>query len=497
MVVANTLTLIFSTIVSRHGIRAPYPPLNQKDCNTFDKYSNKTFPDFADWGMTEDTFCDQWLTPHGEKVIPRMGEYYADSYRNAPGFDFDCDRIAVYADNITRDHQTAERLLVGMGCEDTEIVTAGENHLRTKVWPVVHDHYNELDCALPTEEQISGLYGGDVNAITDAYRPGIEKINEVLGMTGDFDASICSEVNPNFDQSDGNCNLFKVGYEWTGTYWMGNFKAPLSYAGYWAEYFMFQYLSNLTDFAFGKLTGQEVSDLYAIHVQNMYYGSSIWDAKAYSSQQLGYILASLQSVIDGVRMKGVEQSLDKNVLLLVSHDFNNFYLQRLLGIDYFALGFPQNVATTAGSLRFDLHQNPSGRYFVSLTYTAATPDQQRENTNLLEETPAISRILIPGCGEIYCPFELFKDIVTRAIDSDCIEQPLRSSLTSFSSDNDSSSSSEDWANVYVIWAITTSVLLMLCVIARTCSACRQKCSSIKSPTEKEDDGLEITVTYLG
>lgn len=43
--------------------------------------------------------------------------------------------------------------------------------------------------------------------------------------------------------------------------------------------------------------------------------------------------------------------------MLASHDFNQFYLQRLLGLNYFSYGFPENVATTAGSLRFDLYQD--------------------------------------------------------------------------------------------------------------------------------------------
>jgi hypothetical protein len=70
-----------------------------------------------------------------------------------------------------------------------------------------------------------------------------------------------------------------------------------------------------------------------------------------------FALHTTQSFLDGSAAPGVEQAPSNNVLMLVSHDFNQFYLQRLLGLNYFSYGFPENVATTAGSLRFDLYQD--------------------------------------------------------------------------------------------------------------------------------------------
>ena len=431
-------TLILSTIVSRHGIRAPFQPPNMTECNKYDKYSNRTFPDYPDWNMTEAEYCSQELTPHGIEVVPRMGEFYRKYFEElTPDFDYQCSKITVYADgNSTRDIQTANLLVKGMGCDgQTEVIEPNDqNVLPTVVYPVVSDHSNNLGCPLATEDQVSGLYGGDVDALTDAYSSQIQTIVEILQMAEWGEARICSDVNPSYDEDeDGTCTLFETGYTWTGQYYQGDFLSPLSYAGYFAEYFMFQYLSNLTmsDVAWGELTGSEIQELYELHTQNMFYGSNIWNARAYSSQQLGYILASMKSAIEGEAIDGVAQdAANMNVLLLVSHDFNNFYLQRLLGIDYFAKGFPENAATTTGGLKFDLVQDEDADYFVTVEYIAATPDQQRHNTSFVsgEETPSIASIVIPQCGTSFCPFETFVDIVNAAIDTACVEEPLKTTL---------------------------------------------------------------------
>ena len=458
----SAYTLLFSSIVSRHGIRAPYSPLNITECNEYGKYSDRTdFPTFSDWGMSRETYCSQELTEHGKVAVPRMGEYYASLFDSTDNFELECDKLAVFADDSTRDIQTAKLLLEGMDCASVSVTVANES--TPNMMPVLSDHYNELNCPLATEEQVAGLYGGDVDALTDAYSAGIDQLTDVIGMN-EFNATICNDVYPNYD-ADGytHCTLFETGYEWTGTYYQGDFLSPIAYAGYFAEYFMFQYLSNLTPYAFGSLTGDEIAELYAIHVQNMYYGSNIWNARAYGSQQLGYLLASMESFMAGTPVDGVDQPADTTVLLLVSHDFNNFYLQRLLGFDYFSLGFPQNVATTTGSLRFDLWSDDSGDKYVTVTYTAATPDQQRDATDLTQEAPGIAQVVIPGCGDFYCPYETFKDLVLQAIDLNCVEEPLYSTLSSLSASDDKGgdNNNNDDGHPYEDPFIAVTVLLVL------------------------------------
>jgi hypothetical protein len=437
--------LAFSAIVSRHGIRSPYPAPNSTVCNNYDAYSNKTFPTYSDWGMTDSQYCSQQLTPHGQTVVPLMGAYYKSLY-DEEGLDWSCDTLTVYADNSTRDIQTADLLIQGLECStDVDVIVAGEDYLSNTVYPVVNDHYNGMNCPLATEDQVSGMYGGDIDALTEAYSTGIQQITDVLGMVG-YDATICQDVNPLYNPST-TCTLFETGYQWTGQYYEGDFTSPLSYAGYYAEMFMFQYLSNLTTskVAFGILNEEDIANLYALHTQNMYYGSNIWNSKAYSSQQLGYLLASFEQYITQSTVNGVEQDISTKLLLLVSHDFNAFYLQRLLNLEYISLGFHQeNVATTAGSLTFDLFNDINMNYYVKVKYQAATPIQQRNGTILnLNVPPGTAEIVIPSCGELYCPYNTFKEIVLNVINIDCIEQPLANTLNAMNNNNNNDNNDDD------------------------------------------------------
>jgi len=428
----------------------------------YTQYTNETFPPPSDWGMTEPEYCDQALTVHGKAVLPLMGSYYKD-YFSSVGLDLACDSIQVYADNSTRDVQSARMILDGMNCSAVPIVTAGENYLSMEVYPVVNDHYNNLGCATATQEQVTGLYGGDVSAVTDAFSTGIELISRVLNEPA-CNASVCEEVNPDFDPATMQCTLSETGYEWNGQYYEGDFASPLSYAGYFAETFMFQYVSNLTTWAFGKLDENQLSDLYNLHEANMEYGANIWNSKAYGSQQLGYIMTSLKQYIDQKAISGVAQLPTKQLLLLVSHDFNIYYLRTLLDLNWITSDTPANVATTGGSLTFELYKSDTGDdYYVQVKYTTASPQQQRFATPLtLQDPPGEAYVVIPACGLLLCPFDTFVDIVLDAIDNQCVEQPLQNTLrsmlpTSSSSDDDTYITKQWYGVSFIILSVLVGV----------------------------------------
>ena len=217
----TNMTLTFSTLIARHGIRSPYPPFGESECNTYTKYSDRTFPSFADWNMTEENFCKQTLTPHGQLVAPRIGEYYQDLLATYhPDFQYNCDTLTVFSDNSTRDIQTATGFLEGFGClNQTPIIVAGADYLDKTMHPVVNDDYNHGDsCPTATEDEILPLFGGDFNFVTASFRDRIAAISALLQMASS-NAMICAQANAEFNATDGSpCTMFETGSQWTGLY---------------------------------------------------------------------------------------------------------------------------------------------------------------------------------------------------------------------------------------------------------------------------------------
>jgi hypothetical protein len=89
-------------------------------------------------------------------------------------------------------------------------------------------------CPLSTEEQVSGLYGGNVDALTDMYADEIQMVNDILDMAG-YDAHLCDNINPDYE-GDVVCTMFETGYEFTGQYFQGMFTSPFYYAQYFARH---------------------------------------------------------------------------------------------------------------------------------------------------------------------------------------------------------------------------------------------------------------------
>ena len=184
--------------------------------------------------MTTEEFCEQQLTPHGKKSATRVGEYYrevlerSDATRDGQ-FDFSCDTLAIFADNSTRDIQTATQFLTGFGCvEATPIAIAGATNLTTSVWPTVNDNQNQLACPTATEEQIMGQIGDHPAFLTASFARSIDLVSsKLLGMEDYVNATICAEANPAYNPDiDGPCTMFQTGFDYTGLYFQGNFQAP-------------------------------------------------------------------------------------------------------------------------------------------------------------------------------------------------------------------------------------------------------------------------------
>ena len=262
--------LVQTLIVSRHGIRSPFPP-NYGTTSDFTSYTNKIFPNNDSWGMSADAFRQQHLTPHGKKIVPYMGAYNAERLA-VDGLQFsDCTDVVCFADDNERDILTAELWLQGMGCQNVTVKIVNSTSY-PEMQSVVQDHY-DVGCLPATEDMVKGLYGGNPNTYTDMYATQIQTVMDVLDMPPD--AKICSLTNAHHNDSQ-SCTLFDTGYQWTGRVYDGTFKGPVYFAKYFAVHWMLQYLSNVTDWAFGMLTYQQLNNLYVLEVANLWFGTNYW-----------------------------------------------------------------------------------------------------------------------------------------------------------------------------------------------------------------------------
>jgi hypothetical protein len=57
--------------------------------------------------------------------------------------------------------------------------------------------------------------------------------------------------------------------------------------------------------------------------------------------------------------------------------------------------------------------------------------------------PFVLQLIIPECGSLYCPWEQFKTIALSKINLDCIQEPLRATLTQLSSPSQSPGAYDD------------------------------------------------------
>lgn len=204
-----------------------------------------------------------------------LGSYYKNRF-SSYGLNFDsCENIVCFADfgdGATRDRDSAMYWLQGFGCPTVPIQLVDET-TNADLQPVLSDHQN-VGCPVATEEQVNGTYGGNIEALTDMYYDGIALVTQALEMP--IDAPICRNVNPLFNPKTENCTLFETGYKWTGQYYQGMFLSPMYYASYFAEAWMFQYLSNLEVWAFNKLTFPQLRDIYNMHIESMWFGTNYW-----------------------------------------------------------------------------------------------------------------------------------------------------------------------------------------------------------------------------
>ena len=349
---------------------------------------------------------------HGRQLSSRSSEVSctaaagrcsAQKAWTAAGLNIDCGRVKTYADDSTRDVQTARLWLEGLGCASNEVDVA--NGSLPEMVPILSDDFVQPNgiCKVATEGQARGRFGGDVDALTAAHARGIDEVQAALDMPADADACIDLPANT-------ECAIASFPYEYDAMPWHGLFGGPLYYAQYFAESWMFEYLSGLDDFANNKLTPEELVRLYGLHVAIMGFASNYFNSRALGSALLAYVAVSAREIVRGH---------DANVRALFAHDTNILYLRHLLDLDWIATGWPMHAAPTGGALVFEVRGQA-----VRTVFRAQSPLSQHSGEGTVDEAV----LVIPACGVELCPVEDFMRVVAEAVDAECLPADLREAL---------------------------------------------------------------------
>ena len=407
------------------------------------------------WNMSETAFNAQHLTGHGIALLRHMGEYVARKQaRTLVGPDTCRFPHALFAaDDSFRDVQSAQAFMSGFfppECAESRSQTIlVANSTYEGLHAAVTDDFETLCGGGPDEQHAEYLFG-TTEALTRRYKPQFDKISSVLGCCS---AELCARYGVT---SGARCTIDELKYSFTGTFYQGLYTGPLQAAATFAQAWMLQSLSGVSDVAWGMLTDQEVLELYEVHMRLMWLGSNLNRSKSVGSHLLAFVVASLEQVIQGKPLKGAAptgvDSSPPSFVALFSHDFNLLYLRKLLRASWLTEAWLFDVAATGASISFELYEaegngdaeagtRASTVYRVRGVLTAASPEQQSSAVPLVppEEPPGRSVFLDET-------FDAFKAAALSTIELRCVLPPLRE--TAFALQKGSGSGGSGWAELF-------------------------------------------------
>lgn len=480
------MVLEAALLVFRHGQRSPYPWPGGDSAAGPSQWTTRPMPSISAWNMTDEAFNNQWLSPHGKLLLNHMGAWFGQYFQDVNSCDDN--QVVLVADGSSfRDIQSAQNFAAGFFPASCSAIRAAEVIATTEstfplLYPLANDHA-DTGCDGPSEEQLELTYGGDVQALTSAYRPLIDRVGQLIGCCS---PTVCAQ----YGLGRVNCSLSSLPTSFAGHYWR-YYNGPLAVAAYFSDAFMLQAVSGLEPYAWGvratwhpppplksatwhskqltcqaahscrspthlacacqELSQAELTQLYRLHQRVMWLGSSIASARAYASHALAYLLTTLESIKLNATNGGGASLLPPavggaphrpRVLAVFGHDFNLLYLRQLLRVHWVTRSFDFDTATTGSSLALELHRfdhhgpartdggtTTSGASADATSWrvigrlTAASIGQQRNATPLVppHAPPSIATVLD-------MPYEQFKSLVLTAINTSCILDPLRTSI---------------------------------------------------------------------
>lgn len=386
---AQSRTLVYAVVLSRHGVRSPTaPPADLR------QYSTEPWPEW--------TAAPGELTEHGRKAITILGGWYRDWFaHDALLPETGCaaaQSISIRADTDQRTRESGRAFARGLFPDCAPEVQIVDSATDPLFHPVTAGRaHGEGSTAVAS---VSGRIGANPAALADAYAHAFQTLNEVLGKQSL--SALPASVQAT---SDG----------------LADIRGPLRTGSTLSENLLLEYAEGMTgkDLGWGRLDAARLHEIMAIHTAYADLARRTpYLASVQGSNLLNHILLSMDQVVSGKPVTGALGKASDRVLILAGHDTNISHIAGLLNLSWLLPGYQRDDTPPGGSLVFRVWRGQDPKtYTVDVFYIAQTLDQLRNVSPLDRNSPpAIAPVFVPGCKSIDCDWETFHRVVSGAID---------------------------------------------------------------------------------
>jgi len=410
-----------TVVISRHGIRTPYRPDGKPGNLTREALAPYTTQDLpvnwppgpgSDlWGTTELA----QMTPNGAKNIQNMGAWMG----SANFSDVPCEHVANYADfGNSRDNDTAIAWMEG-AFPNCPGLHQKANLLGYEYFNALFDYGQDVNgCPVPPEDVIDSIVGGSADnyaALRSAWGDKIEKLDSVADCCSD---SVCGGTP---------CNMSTLPMHFDGKPWAAT-SGSFAVATYFATFFLMEALNGHPTFAQGKLSLEEVVQLFSVNSGGLEQMDNAFTAKSWASTLLSYVLASFDQTAMASPIPGLLHSPETEVVFMAGHDTNVMLMSKLLDMPYLLDGWFLRSTHPGIMLIFELHRESTEDGDVDTVqafWQSASPQQMRDVATFTEEAPPVRHpAFIPGCGSAASPERCllgdFGRLVRQLVAPECI-----------------------------------------------------------------------------
>jgi 4-phytase / acid phosphatase len=410
--------LKFAIILSRHGVRSPTGSLDQ-----LNHYSAQPWPK---WEVPPGN-----LTSHGAKLMTLFGAYYRSYFAglglmSASGCE-DAAHVYFYADSDQRTVETGKSLAAGFFPHCAPAEQPVQDALpQGKADPLFHPLAASIGVAdhKRAAASIAGRIGDDPAGVTEAYRPQLEILQQIL--LGSSSASPGTQASPSVTKLLLDTPpMLDAG---KGDH-LAELKGPLSIASTLAESLLLEYTEGMPmdRVGWGRVDLATLRQLMELHTAAAdLTRRTSYIATVQASNLLAHILDTLQQEATGKQTAGALDRPGDRVLVLVGHDTNLANIAAMLNINWLIDG-RRDDTPPGGALVFELWQSAdAANYEIRSYYIAQTLEQMRNMTPLdLQDPPDRASIFIPGCSQAKadfpCEWKAFQQALNVTINRDFVK----------------------------------------------------------------------------